>query len=68
MARQAEPHWDADDRVHELVADASGNPVLGRVVRELRIKTRLFEVLEPFDRVATDAEEHEAILQGDRGR
>ncbi len=63
VARQAEPHWDADDRVHELVADASGNPVLGRMVRELRIKTRLFEVLEPFDRVATDAQEHEALLK-----
>lgn len=63
VARQAEPHWDADDRVHELVADASGNPVLGRMVRELRIKTRLFEVLEPFDRVATDAQEHEALLR-----
>jgi DNA-binding GntR family transcriptional regulator len=63
VARQAEPHWDADDRVHELVAAASGNPALGRVVREMRIRTRLFEVLEPFDRVATDAQEHETILK-----
>ena len=59
---QAEPHWDADDAVHGMVAEGSGNPTLARVVGEMRVTTRLFELLRPFDRVQEDAAEHTAIL------
>ena len=36
--------------------------MLARVIRDMRVSTRLFELLRPFERVATDAREHEAIL------
>ena len=67
---QEEAHWDADDRLHDLIAAASGNPVLARLIRDLRRTTRLLEVVEPLDRVADDAREHiaiiEAVAAGDR--
>lgn len=69
-ALQQEAHWDADDRLHDLIAAGSGNPVLARLIRDLRRTTRLLEVVEPFDRVADDAREHiaiiEAVAAGDR--
>jgi DNA-binding GntR family transcriptional regulator len=67
---QEEAHWDADDRLHDLIAAASGNSVLARLIRDLRRTTRLLEVVEPLDRVADDAREHiaiiEAVAAGDR--
>ncbi len=60
---QEEAHWEADDRLHDLIAAASGNPVLARLIHDLRRTTRLFEVVEPFDRVAADAREHTRILE-----
>jgi DNA-binding GntR family transcriptional regulator len=67
---QEEAHWDADDRLHGLIAAGGGNPVLARLIRDLRRTTRLLEVVEPFDRVADDAREHiaiiEAVAAGDR--
>jgi DNA-binding GntR family transcriptional regulator len=67
---QGEAHWDADDRLHDLIATASGNLVLARLIRDLRRTTRLLEVVEPLDRVADDAGEHiaiiEAVAAGDR--
>lgn len=67
---QQEAHWEADDRLHGLIASASGNPVLARLIGDLRRTTRLLEVVEPLDRVAADAEEHtrilEAVESGDR--
>lgn len=67
---QEEEHWEADDRLHDLIAGASGNPVLARLIGDLRRTTRLLEVVEPLDRVAADAEEHtrilDAIEMGDR--
>jgi DNA-binding GntR family transcriptional regulator len=55
-------HWQVDDRLHLMFPDASGNAVLSRLVREVRISTRLFEIAGPFQRVRADAEEHLAIL------
>lgn len=60
---QQEAHWEADDRLHDLIAAASGNPVLARLIRDLRRTTRLLEVMKPFDRVADDAREHIAIIE-----
>jgi DNA-binding GntR family transcriptional regulator len=61
-ACQAIEHWEVDDRLHMLFADASGNAVLADTIRNLRIKTRLFEVIKPFDRITADAQEHAAII------
>lgn len=63
LAREQRPeHWQADDRLHMSLASASGNAVLAEMIRGLRIRTRLFEVSRPFDRVQVDAEEHVAII------
>lgn len=37
-------HWAVDSAMHEAIADASGNPVLARIIRELRTITQLFEI------------------------
>ncbi|MDH3659088.1 MAG: GntR family transcriptional regulator [Alphaproteobacteria bacterium] len=59
---QVEEHWAADDRLHGLIADASGNIVLARTIQSARTPARLFELTNPFQRVAVDCEEHLAIL------
>lgn len=60
--QQESGHWEADDRVHLLFADACGNGVIARLIRDVRVTTRLFEVMSPFRRIREDAEEHGAIL------
>lgn len=55
-------YWDADNRVHELFCIHSGNATLARVVRELRVTTRLFEASSPFGRSRADCAEHLEIL------
>ncbi|MEM8948616.1 MAG: GntR family transcriptional regulator [Pseudomonadota bacterium] len=66
---QVEEHWAADDRLHGLIAEASGNVVLSRTIQSARTPARLFELTNPFERVAVDSNEHLAILdaavQGD---
>ncbi len=59
---QERAHWDADDRLHQLFADACGNEVLARMIRDARVSTRLFEITRPFARVQADGAEHLAIL------
>jgi GntR family transcriptional regulator, rspAB operon transcriptional repressor len=59
---QLAAHWQVDDRLHLMFPDASGNAVLSRLVREVRVSTRLFEIAGPFQRVRADAEEHLAVL------
>jgi len=59
---QERAHWDADDRLHLLFADACGNDVLARLIREVRVSTRLFEIISPFGRVQADGAEHLAVL------
>ncbi|WP_158746610.1 GntR family transcriptional regulator [Acidisphaera sp. L21] len=60
---QERAHWDADDRMHLMFPDASGNEVLGRLIRQIRVTTRLFEISSPFRRVKEDGAEHLAILK-----
>lgn len=55
-------HWHADDRLHLMFAEASGNAVLVKSIETLRVNTRLFEIAGPFRRVARDGAEHLAIL------
>ena len=59
---QEAAHWEMDDRLHLLFPEALGNGVLVRVIRQLRVSTRLFELTSPSGRVAADAAEHVAIL------
>ena len=60
--QQEAVHWQADDRLHLMFAQASGNAVLVRIIETLRVNTRLFEIAGPFGRVARDGAEHLAIL------
>jgi len=62
LGRQAPAHWEMDDRVHLLFPEALGNGVLARMIRQLRVSTRLFELTSPSGRVAADAVEHLAVL------
>jgi DNA-binding GntR family transcriptional regulator len=58
--------WAVDEALHAMIAKASGNAVLAKMIRKLRITTLLFEVSRPFGRAGADAEEHLAILQAAR--
>jgi DNA-binding GntR family transcriptional regulator len=56
-------HWRSDDNLHGMFIDTCGNEVLGRIVRELRVTTRLFEIERLKDRLEPDSAEHLAILE-----
>ena len=64
-----EAHWQSDDEVHGLACDHCGNPVLGQMIRHLRMVTRLYETLNLADRLVPDATEHlemiDALESGD---
>ena len=62
LEAQAAEHWETDDRLHMLFPEALGNGVLVRMIQQLRVITRLFELTRPSGRVAADAAEHVAIL------
>lgn len=61
-AAQNETHWEMDDRLHLLFPEALNNGVMVRLIRELRMTTRLFELTSPEGRVARDMAEHVAII------
>lgn len=55
-------HWAVDDAIHDAIARASGNGVLRGLIRDLRLRTRLFDVERMPDRFAPGLHEHLAIL------
>lgn len=55
-------HWALDDEIHDAIARASGNGVLRALVRDLRLRTRLFDVERMPDRFVPGLHEHLAIL------
>jgi len=55
-------HWIFDDALHNSIADASGNPVMARIIRDLRSITHLFENQTVPQRLNPGMAEHEAIL------
>lgn len=61
-AYHTDAHWRSDDHVHGLYAAACGNAVLARMIEDLRVTTRLFEIARLSDRLAPDSSEHLAIL------
>jgi DNA-binding GntR family transcriptional regulator len=60
--QQGSGHWQADDEIHGLFARASGNAMLAETIAHLRVLCRLFEVVDPFNRIEEDRSEHLAIL------
>lgn len=61
-SQQGSSHWQADDEIHGLFARASGNAMLAETIVHLRVLCRLFEVVDPFNRIEDDRTEHLAIL------
>lgn len=61
-SQQGSSHWHADDEIHGLFARASGNAMLAETIAHLRVLCRLFEVVDPFNRIEDDRAEHLAIL------
>ena len=57
-----EAHWAFDDALHNGIADAGGNAVAARIIRNLRNITRLFESQTVPQRLRPGIAEHEAIL------
>jgi DNA-binding GntR family transcriptional regulator len=45
-----------------MFARASGNAMLAETIAHLRVLCRLFEVVDPFNRIEEDRAEHLAIL------
>jgi DNA-binding GntR family transcriptional regulator len=62
LSQQGASHWQADDEVHGMFARASGNEMLAETIGHLRVLCRLFEVVDPFNRIEEDRNEHLAIL------
>ncbi|MBP0616831.1 GntR family transcriptional regulator [Jiella mangrovi] len=58
----AEVHWAADEELHEMIAEASGNDVMAAMIASLRITTRLYELSGLPSRFRPDTEEHIAII------
>ena len=58
----AESHWAADEKLHDMIADASGNSVMAQVIRDLRVTTRIFELSGLPSRFRPDTEEHLEII------
>ena len=71
-AAPAEDHWAADEKLHGMIADASGNDVMAQMIRDLRVTTRIFELSGLPSRFRPDTEEHldiiEALKSGDAER
>lgn len=64
-------HWSVDDLVHLSIAEASGNRLMARLVKELRERTRMFGLSRIPRRFDPGKGEHLAILsaieRGDGG-
>jgi DNA-binding GntR family transcriptional regulator len=61
-------HWDCDDMVHALISKASSNSVLAELIRQMRLRTRMFDFSVLPDRFKAGCEEHleivDAVLHG----
>ena len=60
--------WHFDDKLHVLIATASGNVVFPRLVEELRVNARLFRLHSPLHRKQENHDEHGDIVRALRTR
>lgn len=51
-----------DDAVHETIADASGNPLIAQMIRDLRRRTRIFDLGRMPERALAVYQEHLDIV------
>ncbi|WP_237288550.1 GntR family transcriptional regulator [Variovorax sp. PAMC 28711] len=61
-------HWHFDDKLHVMIAAASGNVVFPRLVEELRVNARLFRLHSPLHRKQENHDEHGEIVRALRAR
>lgn len=59
----ASNHWGVDDFLHFSIADASGNSILAGLVRDLRRRTRMFNLKRMPERFVPGCLEHLAIVE-----
>lgn len=59
---RVEDHWAADEDLHTMIADGSGNAVMAQMIRDLRVTTRMFELSGLPSRIRPDCDEHLAII------
>jgi len=66
----ADTHWAVNDAFHDRISMAAGNRLLARTIRDLRNRTRMFNLQRMPDRLVPGCQEHLAILtaieSGDR--
>lgn len=55
-------YWHFDDRLHNFIAEASGNMVLVKMLVQLRANSRLFRLHSPLHRQKENHSEHSAVL------
>lgn len=55
-------HWSFDDRLHDTIAERSGNPFLAKLIREMRRYTKIFERQTVPARYKPGVEDHRRIL------
>lgn len=55
-------YWLFDDRLHNFIAEASGNTVLVKLLAQLRANSRLFRLHSPLHRQKENHSEHSAVL------
>ncbi|WP_407316237.1 GntR family transcriptional regulator [Pseudomonas sp. nanlin1] len=61
-------HWHFDDRLHNFIAEASGNRVLVKMLVQLRANARLFRLHSPLHRQKENHEEHLDVIDALRRR
>jgi DNA-binding GntR family transcriptional regulator len=55
-------HWQFDDRLHETIAEKSGNPFLSKLIREMRRYTKIFERQTVPARQRPGIDDHQRLL------
>lgn len=65
-------HWNCDDMIHALISNGSGNSVLAELIRDLRLRTRMFDFSVLPERFKPGCLEHleivDAVMKGDAAR
>lgn len=64
----ADQDWAIDCRFHSMIADASGNAVLARMINDLRLKTYMFNLNRVPERFEIGHQEHLRIIAALRAR
>lgn len=52
-----------DSELHDMIADAGGNPLMASIIRDLRRRTRIFNLQRMPERFVDSCQEHIAIVE-----